>query len=204
MIRFLDLEASSLLPGSFPIEVAWVDEDGRGESHLIRPPDVWLRADRGMPGWDSRSALIHCIALEQLMDEGEPVEQVASRAAEALVGPDVIAASDALGFDEGWLNTLFEAAGLLDRADLTDVQEVYVRSCEPLRGLLPTELGLRRDRASNDLRRTVRSILAEAEEAEARRARVRHRALPDAEGMWRTWCLIGDEVHRRLTQAGRR
>ena len=204
MIRFVDLKASSLLLGSFLIEVAWVDEVGRGESHLIRPPEQWLRADLGMPGWDSRSALIHGIALEQLMDAGEPVEQAASRAAEAVVGPDVIAASDAVGFDEGWQNTPFQAAGLPDRADLTDVQEVYVRSCAPLRAMLPTGPGLGRDRAWNELRRTVRSILAEAEEAAARRARLRHRALPDAESMWQTWCLIGDEVHRRLTQAGRR
>ena len=37
MIHFLDFEASSLMKGSFPIEVAWVDQDAQAESYLIKP-----------------------------------------------------------------------------------------------------------------------------------------------------------------------
>jgi hypothetical protein len=37
MIVFLDFEASSLARHSYPIEVAWVFEDGASEAHLIRP-----------------------------------------------------------------------------------------------------------------------------------------------------------------------
>ena len=37
MLVFLDFEASSLAKRGYPIEVAWVFEDGRAESHLIRP-----------------------------------------------------------------------------------------------------------------------------------------------------------------------
>ncbi len=47
----------------------------------------------------------------------------------------------------------------------------------------------------------ARRIVAEAEEADATRQRVRHRALPDAEGLWWRW----REVQRRAasTIAGR-
>jgi len=35
MPRFLDIEASSLSNISYPIEIAWSDEKGNIESHLI-------------------------------------------------------------------------------------------------------------------------------------------------------------------------
>ncbi|MFT8246485.1 hypothetical protein [Roseomonas sp. BN140053] len=41
MLYFLDLEASSLHYGGFPIEVAWVAEDGVGEVHPISPAPGW-------------------------------------------------------------------------------------------------------------------------------------------------------------------
>jgi len=37
MPRFLDIEASSLNDASYPIEIAWSDEKGNIESHLINP-----------------------------------------------------------------------------------------------------------------------------------------------------------------------
>lgn len=46
MLVFLDFEASSLSKQSYPIEVAWVFEDGRSEEYLIRPAPIWT-------DWDS-------------------------------------------------------------------------------------------------------------------------------------------------------
>jgi hypothetical protein len=63
MIYFMDLEASSLMPGGFPIEIAWVDETGHGESYLIRPADVWLDDDRDHPNWSWQSEQVHGIRL---------------------------------------------------------------------------------------------------------------------------------------------
>ncbi|MEK1875915.1 MAG: transcriptional regulator, partial [Rhizobium altiplani] len=37
MIVFLDFEASSLSKHSYPVEIAWVFEDGRSRSFLIKP-----------------------------------------------------------------------------------------------------------------------------------------------------------------------
>lgn len=195
MIRFLDLEASSLLPGSFPIEIAWVDEDGRGESHLIRPPERWLRRDRGMPGWSAESERVHGIGLQQLLDQGEPVEEVARRAKEALLGSTVIVASDAPDFDGRWLATLLDAGGVRTRATLVEVSRVYVLACAPLlRAISPSD---------KHAIAAVQGLILEIEEREERRDQVRHRALPDAEKLWRTWRAIADEVARRIVEANR-
>jgi hypothetical protein len=50
MIYFLDIEASSLDHDGFPIEVAWIDENGKGEAYFIRPADHWLDEDNDHPG----------------------------------------------------------------------------------------------------------------------------------------------------------
>ncbi|MFT3810039.1 MAG: hypothetical protein QM698_08990 [Micropepsaceae bacterium] len=50
MLAFLDFEASSLSDNSYPIEVAWIFEDGTGE--LSDPPRVMRAlqaADRSAP-----------------------------------------------------------------------------------------------------------------------------------------------------------
>jgi hypothetical protein len=49
---FLDFEASSLSDRSYPVEVAWVFQDGRSESHLIRPATEWT-------DWDDEAEAIH-------------------------------------------------------------------------------------------------------------------------------------------------
>ena len=109
---FLDFEASSLLPGSFPIEVAWVLEDGSGESHLIRPADGWLDPARGNPGWSPQSERVHGISLSTLAEDGKPAEKVAAMAQAVLSSPQVLACSDAPSHDAYWLQRLYEAGGI--------------------------------------------------------------------------------------------
>jgi hypothetical protein len=60
---FVDLEASSLMAGSFPIEVGWISADGRSECHLIRPVPAW-------DDWSSKSECLHGIAREHLEARG--------------------------------------------------------------------------------------------------------------------------------------
>jgi hypothetical protein len=72
MIYFVNLEASSLGRGSFPIEVAWVNEDGQGESYLIRPAEGWLTPAAGNPAWSPQSERTHGIALAALLEHGVP------------------------------------------------------------------------------------------------------------------------------------
>jgi hypothetical protein len=201
MILFVDLEASSLEPDGYPIEVAWVDQDGKGETHLIRPPDQWLQVDAGNPGWSPESEQLHGISLATLLAEGEPVQDVAARAA-LLSATYVMACSDAPPSDGAWLNRLFKAAGLRRSVRLVDVRELYGLACRPLLDGLPLEDGSVRDRAEHRVRNLALEIVARAEEVEHLRSGPRHRALPDAEALWRTWSAVRDEVARHLQAEG--
>ena len=55
MFLIADFEASSLTRHSYPVEVGWVDEHGRGEAYLIRPADGW-------DDWSRAPQTIHGIA----------------------------------------------------------------------------------------------------------------------------------------------
>ncbi len=200
---FLDFEASSLLPGSFPIEVAWVLEGGTGESHLIKPADGWLDPTRGNPGWSPESERVHGIPLSTLTEQGKPAEEVATRVAAVLSSPQVLACSDAPDQDGYWLRRLYEAGGIRRDASLVDVRRVYGMSCRPLLDLLPPLDDPDHWRVEQRVRNLSAEIVARAEEAEHVRQRVRHRALADAQALWCTHVAIRQEVARHLREAGR-
>ena len=199
MILFVDFEASSLLPGSFPIEVAWVDETGQGESYLIRPHEEWLDEAGGSLGWSAASAAVHGIGLETLMTEGVPAERVARRAAEVLCRSNIVACSDNPGFDGGWLETLLDASRLRPSSAFVDVRQAYEWACRPLRALFPLGPILSTEEAERRFGNLARQIIIRAQEVEALRPRVHHRALPDADSLWRTWRAVQTEVERQVT-----
>ena len=202
MIYFLDLEASSLSHDSFPIEVAWVNGDGQGESYLIRPADEWLDPLTGLPDWSAASERVHRISLRRLEDEGKPHDWVARRAAGMLASRRVIVASNAREFDEAWTTRLLWAGGVRQRIEVVDVDKLYGFACRPLFALLPPWEGSERERAEDRVRAIAREIVTRAEEAEAMRPRVTHRALPDAESLWRTWRAVRDGVADHLARKG--
>ncbi len=188
MIRFVDVEASSLLPGSYPIEVAWVDENGQGESYLIRPAPEW-QAD-GDPYWSAESQRVHGIERGTLLQEGMPYQAVAKWAVRALAGPGTMVCSDQPSSDGMWLDRLLVAAGLNVAVRLTDVMEAYAIACRPLLRLLPPTDSAERADAEAHVRALAGKIIACCEQAEAVRPGPRHRALPDAMAHWRTWRAV--------------
>ncbi|MCI0486080.1 MAG: hypothetical protein L0229_05720 [Blastocatellia bacterium] len=97
---FLDFEASSLSPYSYPIEVAWNLADGSIESHLISPETIMHWTD-----WDPESEKIHTIPRQELIAHGKPPAWVCERMNEQLSGKTVY--SDAPRFDGRWLMKLF-------------------------------------------------------------------------------------------------
>jgi hypothetical protein len=103
MLVFLDFEASSLSRHSYPIEVAWVFEDGTSEAHLIRPAPGW-------DDWDPRAEAIHHIPRATLLTEGAQHDTVARRMIEQLAGHDLTASAPS--WDGKWLSALLRAAGL--------------------------------------------------------------------------------------------
>jgi len=103
MLAFLDFEASSLGKRSYPIEVAWVFEDGRSEAHLIRPAPEWT-------DWDPAAEAIHRIPRAELERDGIAHDIVARRMIEVLSGHDLFASAPS--WDGKWLSVLLRGAGL--------------------------------------------------------------------------------------------
>jgi hypothetical protein len=72
MLVFLDFEASSLSKQSYPIEVAWVFEDGESEEYLIRLAPLWT-------DWDPAAEAIHHIRRATLLADGTAHDLIAHR-----------------------------------------------------------------------------------------------------------------------------
>lgn len=168
MKAFLDFEASSLSPRSHPIEVAWVFEDGRSESHLIRPAESWT-------DWDDRSQAIHGITQDELAARGEPVELVAARMVETLSDHELFASAPS--WDGKWLSVLLRGADFPRRAlRLRDTDDAVRATATEILGavLMPDQLTT-----------AVERILTDA--YAARGGTPRHRALADAIEERETW-----------------
>jgi hypothetical protein len=183
LIIFLDFEASSLGKHGFPIEVGWAAEDGTEEGHLIRPA----------PGWDEWSAEaegIHGIALDSLVWEGTPHDEVARRMVETLTGHDLYASAPS--WDGQWLSKLLRAAGLPRHAlRLRDTDEAQRGAVLAVleRGGVP--VGARRDILDGILEPARRAAKAQAPA---------HRALDDARrelSLWREVVRQAEEVAER-------
>ena len=121
-IAILDVEASALETGSYPIEVGVALVRGPSEpigvgAKLIRPTKKWL--DTGV--WSKSSEAVHGIPLERVQREGEPVEDVCDWL-NAMLGIDTIVATDAPRYDQDWLDTLFAAAGREQKFRIFDFQ----------------------------------------------------------------------------------
>ncbi len=184
---FLDFEASSLGEDSYPIEVGWIFEDGRSESHLIKPAEDWT-------DWDEEAQSIHGIVRETLLNDGEPHDRVAHRLIEALDGHQLFATAPS--WDGKWLSVLLRSAGLPRHAlRLRDSDEAHAEAVQEALGA-----GV----SSEDVQELTERFLAEA-----RRKRwdepVEHRALKDAEQERRLWTevrtLARAEAARRRASA---
>ena len=103
---FLDCEASSLNSDSYPIEIAWSDEQGNIRSHLINP----YAYPKNYTDWEVDAQAIHGLSRNYLSKNGELSETVANQLNQALAGKTVY--SDGHDFDEFWCDRLFNAVNL--------------------------------------------------------------------------------------------
>lgn len=174
---FLDLERSSLGRHSFPVEVAWVFEDGAEEGHLIRPAVRWKE-------WEPPARSLHRIPLDLLESDGLPVETVARRLVDSLSGHEVYA--DAPSWDGDWVGMLLRSAGLPGGAlQLVDIDAGLE---ELARAILAPSL------PSSDIPRATRRILADASARFAGRPRAQ-RALGDARLSRERWLAVSGLAH---------
>ena len=107
-LHAIDIEASSLDEGSYPIEVGvaiWRAPDVPilGWSALIRPTEDWNRHGR----WSRASAKVHGIRGDMLRADGQAADQVAAVLNEVLGA--ATAWCDGGPYDAYWIRRLFAA-----------------------------------------------------------------------------------------------
>ncbi|MBA1147830.1 hypothetical protein H0Z60_12310 [Ectothiorhodospiraceae bacterium WFHF3C12] len=158
---FIDIEASSLGPASYPIEIGWSDAQARVHSLLIRPDAYWLDVGE----WSPESEYLHGLSLDLLLSEGVSPMEAWSRLIE-VCGRDATLYSDAVDFDRMWLAELAASADdELGAMRLSPASEL-IHASEPspyLDALLyraRTQLGLRQHRAAEDVRALLCAYLA--------------------------------------------
>lgn len=179
MIVFLDFEASSLSKKSVPIEVAWVFEDGRSHSRLIRPASDW-------DDWSDGAEAIHGISRELLASQGVSVEQVAGEMIETLTGHDLYASAPS--WDGKWLSVLLRAAGFPRHAlRLGKSRDAFLAAA---REFMHTAA------AETDISTLVDEII-EKSKAET----PAHRALADATLDLTRWSLVREAARKRAGTA---
>ncbi len=143
----LDVEASGLGRGSYPIEVGYVLADQRSHCMLIKPDAEWT-------AWDDGAERLHGIQRAHLQQFGVEVKRAALLLNEALRGMTVY--SDAWGNDQTWLALLFDCAGLVPAFKLQTLRKLLTDAqlaiWQPTKLAVAQELALGRHRASNDAR----------------------------------------------------
>ena len=184
MRAFIDFEASSLARHGYPIEVAWVFEDGRSDSFLIAPIEKWT-------DWDPAAEAVHGISRERLVSEGAPVEVVAGQLVAALRGHEVFASAPS--WDGKWLSKLLRAGGIPRHAvHLTDTDVgLFDLASALLAPFVP----------SSEIHRATRKILAYAGDRFSGRQHA-HRALPDAELERERWLVVSQLAHAYGKEGG--
>jgi hypothetical protein len=167
---FLDFEATSLdNKTSTPIEIAWVDEGGNGEAHLIRPAPGWT-------DWDESAARTHGIHRDALAD-GISVHALCERLI-ALDREHTLLAS-APSWDGHWLSMLLRAAG--HPRHLLRLQDTEVAFVDAARRRLGPAAPVA----------AVEALIAGARAA-AEAGPPAHRALADARREWSIWHTIAE------------
>ena len=172
MLAFIDFEASSLNKDSYPVEVAWVFEDGRSEEFLLRPAPGWVE-------WDASAEAMHGLSREMLQQQGVPHGAVCDRLVLALRHAQIYATSPS--WDGHWLSMLLRAAGRPRHLlRLADSDEALLEAARERLGPAATEAEL------ENLIESARSTVAGEP--------VAHRALADARREWRIWRAIRGEA----------
>jgi hypothetical protein len=165
----LDVEASGVGRGSYPIEIGIADPRGVTHCFLIRPEPDWQ-------AWDARAEALHRISRAYLVDNGIDVGEAARRLNDLLAGLTVF--SDGWAFDVSWVALLFDRAGISQHFRIEHLrsllEEPQMRIWEAVRQEVIADLALTRHRASTDA-----LIIQKTFERSQRRIRDRAGPYPD-------------------------
>ncbi|WP_415890899.1 hypothetical protein ACMXYV_06225 [Neptuniibacter sp. SY11_33] len=149
----IDLEASGLGAESYPIEIAWInDETGEQDNFLINPDSA-----AGWRYWDEYAEEMHGIEREEAVSKGLDIKQACSRLNKKLKGKTLI--SDAFEFDLFWLTRLFEATGIQPSFRMAGLDRILSKEQLIQFGFL-AKAQFRRHRALQDVRDIISCIKA--------------------------------------------
>jgi len=143
----LDIEASGLGAGSYPIEIGVALPDGESYCSLVRPEPDWQH-------WDAGAEATHGIPREVPVSRGRPAAEVAEALNRLLAGK--VAYSDGWSNDYSWLSLLFDAARTVPRFRLDNLRallsEDEAARWHATKDEVISELRPVRHRASSDAR----------------------------------------------------
>ncbi|MDM9627771.1 transcriptional regulator [Rhizobium sp. S152] len=185
MNAFLDFEASSLGRHGYPIEIAWVFEDDRSRSLLIKPEPTWT-------DWSEDAQAIHGISRQQLDQEGTPVILVVTEMMAELAGHDLYASSPS--WDGKWLSVLLRGGGVprhMLRVRKSD--DLFQDIASQIIGASPNFSRGGVGAVHVDISALVAEVIARSEPDS-----LAHRALPDAQLELERLRLVREAAQRRL------
>ncbi len=141
----IDIEASGFGKDSYPIEVGYVNEEGKTWCSLIAPQADWLH-------WDSEAEKLHHVSRETLRRHGKEALAIAGHLNEVFLNKTVY--TDAWINDFTWMNLLFEVAGMQPHFKLEDLRNVLTEHQQAVwhetKLAIEKDLKLDRHRASTD------------------------------------------------------
>lgn len=141
----LDIEASGLGRGSYPIEIGYVLANGCSQCFLIKPLTEWQQ-------WSAEAERLHGISRAMLQTNGRDIVTVAETLNRSLVGQTVY--SDAWGNDRTWLAQLFDCAERVQGFRLAALSEllddVQLNLWSHTKQVVAEEMAIGRHRASSD------------------------------------------------------
>ena len=141
----IDIEASGLGHGSYPIEIGIVLPDGTSYCSLIRPALHWTH-------WDASAERLHHITPQVLADHGKPALVVATALNMRL--RDRVIYSDGWVNDYSWLNLLFDEVDMTPAFRLENLRlilsEEEAALWHPTKAAVLAEIPRDRHRASID------------------------------------------------------
>jgi DNA polymerase III epsilon subunit-like protein len=104
---FIDFEASSLSPQSWPIEVglAWLE----GRKVVMKSRLIYTRASWDVSDWDPKSEAIHGLSYSTILSAGSDADEVSAWLIDIAQESNLI--SDAAEFDQRWIDRLLGRPG---------------------------------------------------------------------------------------------
>ena len=188
---FLALTGAAAPLDYVPVEVAWVDETGQSEMHLVRPTPHWFPKFAAQKWKDSEG--YPNVSLERLQAEGETLEDVAARARAVLLAgrEGVFVENERVQLR---LTCLLAMAGYPMTIPVHGIEKAYGEACWPLMAKLPQRRSRNFTAAAQEHSDNCFAVVERCRRSEPPCPGGDRSALADALRLHRTWMAVGEEA----------